>query len=362
MKAKTISKGLLQALAVVFGIILLLYFLYKIQSLILYVFIAGVISLIFRPFVYFFNHRLKFGRPLSAFITLLFIGGLLTLILWLFVPIILEQSKNISEIDFEMVKTDLNELSIQASEYLGVEQINIIEAIKRTEFVENFDSEFVVSFVDVFVNNIGTFVIGIFSILFISFFLLKDERMVTNAVAIFADEGKERRFLRVLDKVKELLSRYFIGLLIQTTIMGVLYFALLLMLDVRNALAIAIICAFLNIVPYLGPLFGGVVMILVVVSNNLGVDFSTDLLPLLVKVLIGVGIAQLIDNIFSQPIIFGKSVRSHPLEVFLVIIIGGLLLGIPGMILAVPFYTTLKVISKEFLSEYKIVKQLTKNL
>ena len=362
MKAKTISKGILQALTVVFGIIMLLIFLYKIQSLLLYLFIAGVISLIFRPVVYFFKDRLKLGRNISAFITLLFIGGLFALALWLFVPIILEQSKNISEIDFEMVKTDLNELSIQASEYLGVEQINIIEAIKRTEFVENFDSEFVVSFVDVFVNNIGTFVIGIFSILFISFFLLKDERMVTNAVAIFADEGKERRFLRVLDKVKELLSRYFIGLLIQTTIMGVLYFALLLMLDVRNALAIAIICAFLNIVPYLGPLFGGVVMILVVVSNNLGVDFSTDLLPLLVKVLIGVGIAQLIDNIFSQPIIFGKSVRSHPLEVFLVIIIGGLLLGIPGMILAVPFYTTLKVISKEFLSEYKIVKQLTKNL
>ncbi|MCL8006043.1 AI-2E family transporter [Gelidibacter japonicus] len=362
MKAKTISKGILQALAVVFGIIMLLIFLYKIQSLLLYLFIAGVISLIFRPVVYFFKDRLKLGRNISAFITLLFIGGLFALALWLFVPIILEQSKNISEIDFEMVKTDLNELSIQASEYLGVEKINIIEAIKRTDFVQNFDSEFVVSFVDVFVNNIGTFLIGVFSVLFISFFLLKDDRMISNAVASFAEEGKERRFLRVLDKAKELLSRYFIGLLIQTTIMGIFYFLLLLNLDVKNALAIAVICAFLNIVPYLGPLLGGAVMLLVVVSNNLGVDFSSDLLPLLVKVVIGVAIAQLIDNLFSQPIIFGKSVRSHPLEVFLVIIIGGLIFGIPGMIIAVPFYTTLKVISKEFLSEYKIVKQLTKNL
>src|SRR5690606_34398012 len=108
-------------------------------------------------------------------------------------------------------------------------------------------------------------------------------------------------------------------------------------------------------VPYLGPLLGGVVMILVVVSNNLGADFSSDLLPLLVKVLIGVGIAQLIDNLVSQPIIFSHSVRSHPLEVFIVIICGGLLFSIPGMIIAVPVYTTLKVISKEFLSEYKIV-------
>ncbi|OBX26558.1 putative PurR-regulated permease PerM [Gelidibacter algens] len=362
MKANTISKGFLQTIAIVFGILLLIYFLYKIQSLLLYLFIAGVISLIFRPVVYFFKHKLKVGRNLSAFITLLIIGGLFALILWLFVPIILEQSKNISEIDFEMVKTDLNELSIQASEYLGVEKINIIEAIKRTEFVRNFDSEIVESFVNIFVNNITNFIIGLFSVLFISFFLLKDERMISNAVAIFAEEGKERRFLRVLDKVKELLSRYFIGLMIQTMIMAVFYLVLLSYIDVKNALAIAVICAFLNIVPYLGPLLGGVVMILVVVSNNLGADFSSDLLPLLIKVMIGVAIAQLIDNLVSQPFIFSQSVRSHPLEVFIVIICGGLLFSIPGMILAVPVYTTIKVISKEFLSEYKIVKQLTKNL
>ncbi len=362
MKAKTISKGILQAIGVIIGIALLIFFLYKIQSLILSVFIAGVISLIFRPVVHFIKYKMKLGKNLGAFITLLLIGGLFTLILWLFVPIILEQSKNISEIDFEMVKQDLNELNIQASEYIGVEKINIIEAIKRTEFVRNFDSEIVASFVDVFVSNISTFIVGLFSVLFISFFLLKDERMMTKAVAIMADEGKERRFLRVLDKVKELLSRYFIGLLIQTTVIAVIYFFLLLHLDVKNALAIAILCAFLNIVPYLGPLLGGAVMILVVVSNNLGVDFSSDLLPLLVKVLIGVGIAQLIDNLISQPIIFSQSVRSHPLEIFLVIITGGLLLGIPGMILAVPVYTTIKVISKEFLSEYKLVKHLTKNL
>ena len=362
MKAKTISKGILQAIGVIFGIALLLFFLYKIQSLILYVFIAGVISLIFRPVVRFIKYKLKFGKNLGAIVTLLLIGGMFALILWLFVPIILEQSKSISGIDFEMVKKDLNELNIQASEYIGVEKINIIEAFKRTEFARNFDSEFVVSLIDAFVSNIGSFVIGIFSVLFISFFLLKDERMMSKAVAILADEGKERRFLRVLDKVKELLSRYFIGLLIQTTVIAVIYFFLLLNLDVKNALAIAILCAFLNIVPYLGPLLGGAVMILVVVSNNLGVDFSSDLLPMLIKVLVGVGIAQLIDNTISQPIIFSQSVRSHPFEVFLVIITGGLIAGIPGMILAVPVYTTLKVISKEFLSEYKIVKHLTKNL
>ena len=77
---------------------------------------------------------------------------------------------------------------------------------------------------------------------------------------------------------------------------------------------------------------------------------------------IGYCLAQLFDNIISQPVIFGKSVRSHPLEIFIIILIGGYVFGIAGMILAVPTYTAIKVISKEFLSEYKIVKRLTKNL
>ena len=70
----------------------------------------------------------------------------------------------------------------------------------------------------------------------------------------------------------------------------------------------------------------------------------------------------MIDNFVSQPIIFSKTTKSHPLEIFLVIIIGGLLLGPVGMIVAVPTYTALKVILKEFLSDNKIVKSLTKDL
>lgn len=362
MNSKTIAKGNLKTLAVVAGVLLLLYILFRIKSLILFVFIAGVISLICRPMVSALQRRLKFGNTLASVTTLLFVGGFFFLMMRIFLPIVLEQSKNISEIDFEIVKKDLNELNIQASEYLGVDRINIIEAVKKTEFVKNFNSQFVTSFVEIFFKNIGDVVIGIFSVLFISFFLLKDEKLITRAVTSFSDRGNERRSVVVFAKVKELLSRYFLGLLIQTLIIALLYLGLLMYLDVRNALAIAIICAFLNIVPYLGPLIGGILMMLVVVSNNLGADFSSELLPLLFRVVIGVSVVQLIDNLISQPVIFGRSVRSHPLEIFIAIIIGGLLFNIGGMILAVPVYTTLKVISKEFLSEYKIVKHLTKDL
>ncbi len=194
------------------------------------------------------------------------------------------------------------------------------------------------------------------------FFLLKDENLIARSVLAFAKTGDEEKFKRILIKIKELLSRYFIGLLLQIFILALFYSVLLLYLDIRDAVAVAIICAFLNIVPYLGPVIGWVLMLLVIVSNNLGADFSSGLLPLLLIASGGYALAQLFDNFISQPVIFGHSVRSHPLEIFMVILIGGLVFGIPGMILAVPTYTTLKVIAKEFLSEYKIVKRLTRNM
>ena len=362
MTSNKISKGILKAVAVITGVILLIYFLWKIQSVILYIFIATVIALICRPIVLFLSRNLKLGRTLGSLTTLLLVIGLITFVIWIFFPIIIEQSKNISEIDFDRVKTDLNELNIQASEYLGVDKINIVEAIKRTDFVRNFDTEIVASFMEAFFSNIGDLVVGMFAVLFISFFLLRDDKIVTKTVTSFATVGKERKFLIVLEKIKNLLSRYFIGLFLQTLIISIFYFLLLMYLDVKNPVAIALICGFLNIVPYLGPLIGAAVIILVVVSNNLGADFSSELLPKIFKVLIGVGAVQLLDNLISQPYIFSQSVKSHPLEIFIVIIIGGLMFGIAGMILAVPMYTTLKVISKEFLSEYKIVKHLTRNL
>lgn len=360
--AKAITIGLLRALAVVAGILILLWFLYAIQALILYIGLALVLSLIGRPVVLFLRRRLRLGNTAASVVTLLLIMGTFGLLLSIFVPIIIEQGKHISQIDFEQVKRDLNELNIQASEYLGVDHFQLVEAVKRTTYVQNLDVEIIPSFIDIFFGNIGSTIVGLFSVLFISFFLLKDEYMIARTVLAFAKSGNEGKFKRILIKVKELLSRYFIGLLFQIFILALFYSVLLLFLDIKDAVAVALICAFLNIVPYLGPVIGWILMLLVIVSNNLGADFSSGLLPPLLWASGFYALAQLFDNLISQPVIFGHSVRSHPLEIFMVILIGGFVFGIPGMILAVPTYTTLKVISKEFLSEYKIVQRLTHNM
>ena len=360
--AKAITLGILKALAVLAGILILFWFLYKIQALILFIGLAIVLSLIGRPMVHFLKRRLKFRNTLASVFTLLIIIGAISLLMSIFIPVIIEQGRHISRIDFNQVKQDLNELNIQASDYLGVDHFQLVEAIKRTSYVRNFNVEIIPSFIEVFFGNIGGTIVGIFSVLFISFFLLKDESLIARSVLVFSNTGDEEKFKRILIKINELLSRYFIGLLLQITILVLFYSVILLYLDVNDAIALALICAFLNIIPYLGPVIGWILMLLVIVSNNLGADFSTGLLPLLMIASGGYGVAQLFDNLITQPVIFGRSVRSHPLEIFIVILIGGFVFGIPGMVLAVPTYTSVKVVAKEFLSEQKIVKHLTRNI
>lgn len=359
---KIISYGILRAIGVIAAIILLLYFLYAIQSVIAYIAIAGVISLIGRPLVIFLKNRLRLPNQLAVVIVLLLVIAFFLGLLAMFVPIIVKQSQNLAEIDMRAFESDLQSLNRQISGYFGAEQIDVIEGIRNTKFVREFDISTIPLYLNRFFGYLGASLIAIFSILFISFFLLKDTNLMLSSILVFANKGEEQKFKRVFDTIKVLLSRYFVGLTLQVFFLFIWYSILLSIFEVDNPIAVAFICAFLNLIPYLGPLVAGLLMAMFVISSNLGADFSTIILPDLLYVLGGYCIAQLIDNFISQPLIFGTSVRSHPLEIFLIILIAGLVFGILGMVVAIPVYTAIKVIAKESLHEYKIVKKLTKNL
>ena len=155
---------------------------------------------------------------------------------------------------------------------------------------------------------------------------------------------------------------YFIGLLIQISILLIIYSIVLLIFGIENAFIIAFLCALLNLIPYIGPLIAAFLMLVLSMTSNIGADFSTVILPKSIYVLIGFVIGQFIDNFFSQPFIFSNSVKSHPLEIFIIILTSGLLFGTTGLIFAVPMYTAIKVIFKEFFAQYEIVQNLTKDL
>lgn len=362
MNEKELSYGILRAIGILLGVAFLLYFLYEIQSVLVYIAIAGVISLIGRPVVIFLRNRLKIPNKISVVIVLLLVVFMFIGLITIFIPIVVEQSKNLGQIDMAAFTRDLNELNTQINNYLGVDEIDIIEGVKQTEFARNFDLSTIPRYLNNFFGILGAAAIAVFSVIFISFFFLKDSKLMLNSFLVFANRGHEEKFQLVFNKIKVLLSRYFVGLTMQITVLFILYSILLSIFDINNPIAIAFICAFLNIIPYLGPIIAGILISLFVISSNLGADFQTIILPQLLYVMSGYIICQLIDNFINQPLIFGASVRSHPLEIFLVILIAGLTSGITGMIVAVPFYTAVKVIAKESLSDYKIVKRLTRDL
>ncbi|WP_111682798.1 AI-2E family transporter [Winogradskyella tangerina] len=362
MNAKIIANGILRALGILAAIVLVLYFLYKIQSVIVYIAVAAVISLIGRPIVLFLRRKLKFNNTLAVVVTMvLFIGILLSLIS-MFIPLIADQGRNLALLDFQQLESNVDNLYQQIITYFEFNNIDVEESIKDSNLLSKLDFSLIPNFFNGLVSGLGSFSIGLFSVLFISFFFLKDSQLFENGILMFVPKGNEMRSKRSWNTIKDLLSRYFVGLIFQILILFVIYTIVLLIFGIDNALVIAFLCALLNLVPYVGPLVSGFLMLLLSMSSNLGESFSEVILPKTTYVMIGFVIAQLVDNFFSQPFIFSKSVKSHPLEIFLVIIIAGILFGIVGMIVAVPAYTAIKVILKEFLSEYKFVNKLTKGL
>ncbi len=362
MNSNTISNGILKAIAIILGIAVALYFLYQIQSVIGYVAIAAVISLIGRPIVLFLEHRLKFKNTIAVIVTMVVLLGLFLGLVGLFIPLVIKQGQNLSLLNIDELQVNIENLYTEIITYFDLHQIDLEESIKESNLLSKIDYSLIPNFLNSVVSGLGSFSIGLFSVLFISFFFLKDSRLFENGLLTFIPDNKESRWKNSSTKIKDLLSRYFVGLIFQILILFIIYTIGLLIIDVENAIVIAFLCALLNLIPYVGPLIGALLMITLTMTSNLGESFSDVILPKTFWVFIVFMIGQLVDNFGSQPVIFSKSVKSHPLEIFLVILITGILFGVIGLIIAVPAYTAIKVILKEFLSENKIVKKLTKDL
>jgi len=362
MNSKIISNGIIRALAIIIGVFVLLYFLYEIQSVLVYIAIAAVISLIGRPIVGFLKYKLKFKNTLAVIATMIILIGLLIGLVRMFIPLIVEQGHNLSLLNIEELQGNIENLYYQLTEYFSISTSEVEQSLKESKILSKLDYSIIPDFLNSVVSGFGSFSIGLFSVLFITFFFLKDSQLFEQAILILVPDAKEDKSKKSFNKIKDLLSRYFVGLIFQILILFVIYTIVLLIFGIKNAVVIAFLCALLNLIPYVGPLVGGVLMLTLTMTSNLGASFNEIILPKTIYVMIGFAIGQLIDNFFSQPFIFSKSVKSHPLEIFLVIIIAGILFGVLGMIVAIPTYTAIKVILKAFLSDNKIVKELTKNL
>ena len=361
MNSKEITKGIFWAILQLTGLCIITWLLFQLKILLIYMVIAGIVSLIGRPINQFLIQRLKMRNILGTSITIIFLLGLLISLFSLFVPLLVQQGENLSLLEVDLLKNNIETLVEEISIYFQLDNSFWQQQISVDNLFQNVNFGLLPELLNQTLELLGGFTIGLFSIVFILFFFLKDSHLQKQIILALVNDKITDRVEKSIEKTKNLLSRYFLGLLLQISILLIIYSIVLAVFNVENAFIIAFLCALLNLIPYLGPIVSAVLMMLLTMSSFIGADFSSIILPKTIYVMIGFCVGQMIDNFFSQPYIFSNSVKSHPLEIFIVILASGTLIGPVGMIIAIPLYTTFKVISQEFLSENKIVKSLTKD-
>ncbi|MBV2246793.1 MAG: AI-2E family transporter [Lentimicrobium sp.] len=352
------------------GILLLLLFLWYFSNIVFYILAAAVISVVGRPLVHMFDslrlRRFRVPHALSALLTLLIMLSLFLAFVMLLIPLVAQQAKAIAQIDTtslsNMLEFPMGKINqfLHETGYLdpgqGISDILVL----RLKSILSMNT-FAIA-INQIVSFMGSMFMGLFSILFISFFFLKDDRLFFDGFILLVPEKYIPSATRVLKEVKHLLTRYFVGISIEVTSMITLLTIGLSLFGVENALLIGFIGGLFNIIPYLGPIIGGSIGILIGIIGSLSLGVYGDILPISLTIAGVFAVSNLIDNILLQPIIYSTSVRAHPIEIFLVIIMGGSVFGVVGMILAVPSYTVFRVFLREFFSEMRVVKRLTENM
>jgi predicted PurR-regulated permease PerM len=356
--SKTIANGILRAAGIAAAIYIGLMFLFRVQSVIIYLFLALIVSMIASPIVNFLKRKLKFPHILAVITTLVLFLGMLVGFVWLFVPLIVSQSENLSLLDTAKLQQDFNSILLQVDNSFNMDTRKMMNEAD----LSNIDLNFIPTFVNSLLGILSGFGIGLASVLFITFFFLKDRKLFMVGARKVLPEAHEDKILNSLRKINYLLSRYFIGLIVQMAILFTMYLTVLLIFGVENALIIAFITALLNIIPYIGPIIATCLVVVLTLLGHIGPDDQATMFSTTLYVVIGYCAAQFVDNNISTPLIFSNSVNSHPLEIFIVILASGFVFGILGMIVAVPVYTICKVVAKEFFPKNPVVRILTKDI
>ena len=357
-----VPNSLLKSIIYLISLILVGYIIYELKIIIGYIIIASILTLLARPVVKLLSSKLKFGSTLASIVAISFILIVILGIISLLIPLVLEQGKNLSLLNVNAFQDKINTLYIEFNGYLNKFNIDLNQSLVDIEGLTKNSVEAIPVLLNSVGSILGSITLGIISVIFITFFLLKDGEYFEKLFTQLFPTKMKKRIEKSLIEIKILLSRYFLGLLFQITILFTMYTIILLIFEVKDAVVIAFLCALLNLIPYIGPLIGIILMSFLTMTSYLGQDFSSVIIPKTIYVIIGYVFAQLIDNFLSQPYIFSNSIKSHPLEIFLVILSGGILFGIVGMILAIPLYTVIKVFLKVFFSNNALVKKLTKNI
>ena len=343
------------------------------KSVLVYVIVAFVVSLIGQPVMRMLRKVTVRGKAapdwLLAILTILLILGILILVVTQAIPVVTRIVRDAAVLNSATVSGNpldrVNDWIIGLFPALGPDFDLIDILMDKLRDVTNITNvTAVISSVTSFVTS---FAVGLFSIVFISFFFVRDETLFRKIVCALVPDRMEGKIAKALGDIEHLLSRYFVGLLIEMTGVALLDFLglwLIARLGFSNALGIAFIAGILNIIPYVGPLIGEAVGVIlaVILKYGTGVGLGVNIWVFALIVLAIMLTTQFVDNFVYQPLIYSTSIKASPLEIFIVILLAGHIGGVVGMLVAIPAYTVVRVIASRFFRHVKPVRKLMPDL
>ena len=340
---------------------------YYFSDIVAYILLAWVLSMLGRPLVVFYRKHLKLGRfrlgpSGAAMLTILSFYAMLVGVLLIFVPTIVAQARNLSNVDYQALGEKLRPIFYNLDAQLH--QIGLLTpgeslAMKTQEALSSwFKPTLLGDFLTQFLGVAGNVVVTFASVTFILFFFLQDNHLFTDIIHAIVPDKQEQKVHTAVNESSSVLTRYFRGLLIQLAVFSVATALILWILGIKNAVLIGAFGGIFNVIPYVGPILGMVFGAFITVSSNLDIDLAL-LLPMVLKVIAAFFTVQAIDNNLVGPMIMSKSVQAHPLEIFIVTLAAAKIGGVVGMVIGIPVYTVLRVIARTFFSEFKLVQRLT---
>lgn len=347
---------------------------WQVRTILVYVLISAILAMVTRPVEDWLQRlrigKWKFPRSLRALIILLGLYLIIYSFIAIFIPLLVDQAKIISNVNTAQLTTAFHEpitqietvfsgLSKMQSDTTQHANLHSYAEIGAEKFL---DATKISSFANGLVSFFGSLMIAFFAISFFTFFFIKDGPAIMELLFLLVPVSRLKSVRNILHESQLMLRKYFTGVLIDIVFVATFISIGLSILGVKNAFIIGVFAGIMNIVPYVGPLIGGAFAIVIGVSSNLTLDFYSGLLPLIEKIILVFVAMNLTDAFLVQPLIFSKRVKAHPIEIFLVVLVAGTLASIGGMIVAVPLYTIIRIIAKEFLSKYRFVQRLTDEL
>ena len=348
----------------------ILFLVWYFSSVVIYILVSAVLAIMGRPVVNWLSRQhigqYKMPRWAAASLTLVVILGVFMAVFSLFIPLVFNKIYEFANLDFQSVLASIEEPLMRAQEYL-----QHTFALPATHFslsdtlVENLRQLINYNTINsTFTSIIGTALsalIALFSVAFITFFFLKEDGLFYAMVKAMFPERLQMNVERALDSITVLLSRYFAGILTESLILMVVISTAMILFGMKtdNALLIGLIMGVMNVIPYAGPLMGGVISAFVGIVTPIEGMTAIHTVVIICCTLFCI---KGFDDFVLQPTIYSERVKAHPLEVFLVILLAGYMAGVLGMLLAIPSYTVLRVLAKEFFSEFSLVQKLTQNI